>query len=756
MGKRHRNQRQQSGPNTRERVEQLLAKRDLRGAVEAAKLLVREEPGTESEALAVRAYAERIKELIAEGLGREAAATASIVRERFPAHLAPWTALLDDARLAAGDFDWLLRGLPAATEEQRAALEERLVPWIVDPAALARSAVLDPADPLAVESRIVAELFEIVTSRNATPEELTPLGQIRRRSPLASWKLLLRAIDAFHHNEDDRVAANTAALDVRSPAARAGDVLSELTTGRKKPGRTFAAERLVDRISGGRASIAAQIRGIATADKNYDRRRIRDEVRALVKTFDKLSPYALEQARLALLPICAVYFEPGQIAAMFRIAANAEAMERYTVIVMEAAGVSATASWIAYADALLQLGKIEPWQAVEIYFHGLSEDDTDDDPIICTDPSHHHPVPGLAGTAQVIEKIIASRPAPAVLARLTPYLDRLADKELRRVLTAWRKADPEASQPVVRLLRMAEDDRRYDDALTLIRQGDRLKTIDPEYARLRLRLSLRKAEQLLASKKREAAATLLAELAARPEDLGGDAGTYVLALRWAAAPPAVAAELLAELAQRGVPGELALAQVTGALGLPFALPASQPSPEELLEGARRGLALLESAGVTTRHCSWLLERTKPYLDRATEPQLLAIGGAARTSGMIDLAWAATARGLRNGGPMLHRLLLLRAEILMEVTADRRRSLASIQAARTLAERAQDGETAAQATELEYGFYLREKDILSQDQIATVVAYERDAPAPVKREQPRRNPARAKKPKTRKEKGPPQP
>lgn len=74
--KRHRNQRQHDGRGTRARLEQLLAKGDTRAAVEAAKLLVREKPGTASEALAVRAYAERIKSLIAEGLGREAALAA--------------------------------------------------------------------------------------------------------------------------------------------------------------------------------------------------------------------------------------------------------------------------------------------------------------------------------------------------------------------------------------------------------------------------------------------------------------------------------------------------------------------------------------------------------------------------------------------------------------------------------------------------------------------------------------------------------
>ena len=127
MGKRER--RQRDAKSARVRLEELLAKGDTRGAVEAAKLLVREEPGAASESLAVRAYAERIRALIAEGLGREAAAIAAIVRERFPAYVASWTSLLEDARLAAGDLDWILSELHAASEEKRAVLEERLLPF---------------------------------------------------------------------------------------------------------------------------------------------------------------------------------------------------------------------------------------------------------------------------------------------------------------------------------------------------------------------------------------------------------------------------------------------------------------------------------------------------------------------------------------------------------------------------------------------------------------------------------------------------
>src|SRR4051812_4930477 len=129
MGKRHRKQHaQQSGTDARTRVERSLGRGDSRDAVEAAKVLLREAPGNESEVLAVRAYLARIRALMDEGLGREAGAMAAIVRERFPAHAATYAAELDEARLAAGDFDWLLRELAGSDAARRAAVEERLLP----------------------------------------------------------------------------------------------------------------------------------------------------------------------------------------------------------------------------------------------------------------------------------------------------------------------------------------------------------------------------------------------------------------------------------------------------------------------------------------------------------------------------------------------------------------------------------------------------------------------------------------------------
>lgn len=751
MGKRHRKQHaQQAATHARARLQSSLAGGDSRAAVEAAKLLLRESPGSESAALAVRAYVARIRSLIAEGLGREAGAMAAIVRERFPSHVASCAAELEDARLAAGDFDWLLRDLAAADAARRAAVEERLLPWISDPAALARSPALDPGDPLAREAAAVAEVFEVVTSRIASSDELAPLGDIRRRSPLAPWKLLVRAIDAFHRNEDDRVAANVAAIEPRSPAARAGAVLSELTGGRPQGRRSFAAERLIDRISGGRAAIAAHLRAIEAAESSDDRRWLREEVRALARAFDKLSPFAREQARIALLSLHGIHFGPEQIASLFRIDDRGPEMQRYFALLMELTGAPfAPSTWIEYARERLASRDIEPWQAAEIHLHALELGEVDD-PFACNDPTHGHPVDESPDTAQVIEQIIASDPAPSVFARLVPHLDRLDSKELRRALTLWRRRDPGAPEPLVRLLRLAEEERKYDDALALVRDGDGLKIIDPEYARLRRRVLFRRAEQLLDGGSRAAAAKLLDDV----EGVGDDAGVWLLALQWAAAPPERAGELLAELSRYGVAGEIVMAEITGRLRVPFALPASQPSPEELLAGIRRALAVLDAAGRIPRHCAWIVQRAEPYLDRATEGQLLAVAAAALVLSMIPLAWKATARGLTVAGTSLPRALLVRAEILLAIHAEPKRTLLAIGAARALAESAHDSETVQRAAELAHQvrFYRLREEKLSQHEIDAVIEHERTSAEPPVSRSPRARKSRRKKAPAKPEKG----
>ena len=301
----------------------------------------------------------------------------------------------------------------------------------------------------------------------------------------------------------------------------------------------------------------------------------------------------------------------------------------------------------------------------------------------------------------------------------------------------------------MRLLRLADKERKYDDALALVRKGDGLKIIDPEYARLRQRVLFRQAEQLLDIGKRGAAAMLLDEIG----NAGDEAGLWLLALQWAAAPPEKAGELLAELSRRGVAGEVVVAEITGDLRMPFALPASHSSPEELLEGVRRAIAVLNAAGRRIpRHSGWIVQRAEPYLDRATEGQLLALGAAALVLGLIPLAWRATARGLTVAGTSLQRALMLRAEILLGIHSDPKRTLLVIEAARAVAENVHDTEMVQRAAELAHEipfFYRMREEKLSQREIDAVVEHERTSPEPVPRGAPARKSRRKKAPATKK-------
>jgi hypothetical protein len=108
----------------------------------------------------------------------------------------------------------------------------------------------------------------------------------------------------------------------------------------------------------------------------------------------------------------------------------------------------------------------------------------------------------------------------------------------------------------------------------------------------------------------------------------------------------------------------------------------------------------------------------------------------------------TARGLELGGPLLHRTLALRAELLRAADAERRRILAAIAAARSLAQRAQDPDAVAHATELQHQFMVfgAARATLSQDEITSILDHERTASMPTPRTQPRKK-SRARKSKS---------
>src|SRR6185437_1090913 len=172
-------------------------------AVELAKEYHKRTATPESEFTLVQAYVARIQQFQAKGAFEDAATLIKLVRERFPQHQSALSAAEIRTAAGRGKIDDLVRPLlkPDITPEMREAVEAVIRRDWTDLPALADCAALPADHPLRQSAAAVYRAFVKVTSEPVTDEQIA-LPEVSRRSPLAGWKMLIRAIAAFYRNDD--------------------------------------------------------------------------------------------------------------------------------------------------------------------------------------------------------------------------------------------------------------------------------------------------------------------------------------------------------------------------------------------------------------------------------------------------------------------------------------------------------------------------------------------------------------------------
>src|SRR5262249_6010916 len=168
-------------------------------------------------------------QMLAQGLHDDAVALAALVGERFPAHRQRLVPLVRQSKaIASGDVGPLLAELVAAAPPRRREIEAILMREVRDPRQLADAAVLAEDDPLRCGARAVSQLLDAVTSGPLPEGALTLLDQIPRHSPLAPWKFLIRALDAYYRRADGSALANLDAIPQHAAPARLVPTLRHL------------------------------------------------------------------------------------------------------------------------------------------------------------------------------------------------------------------------------------------------------------------------------------------------------------------------------------------------------------------------------------------------------------------------------------------------------------------------------------------------------------------------------------------------
>lgn len=189
----------------------------LREAVDQAKDSVADEPTPENAAVLVDLYALRLAELADRGLDVEARALAEMVAERYLGAAARMGLPLLQLAFSSGDLGRLE---PIGPDHPlRPELERQIERRLLDPRALVESPVLASDDPLRAPAEAVAAAWRAACSGPVTADQLA-LREVSRRSPLAAWKLAIRAIDAWVQGDQATCEAALERIPAHCPPAR--------------------------------------------------------------------------------------------------------------------------------------------------------------------------------------------------------------------------------------------------------------------------------------------------------------------------------------------------------------------------------------------------------------------------------------------------------------------------------------------------------------------------------------------------------
>ena len=280
-------------------VRQLIANGKFKIALDNAKQFHKAQGTAASERLLLDAYTARIQSLLDQNLATEANSLLELVRDRFPSARERFDALKMAASARSGEIAGLLQPLndPDLNTERRAAIEQIIQTQVTDLAALADCAALPPEHSLRLAAAALGQAFHAVTSGPVTEEQIA-LPEVSRRSPLAPWKLLIRAIACLQRGGDEECREYLAAIQPETvparlvPAMRA--LLDAKTAAALKPAEAALISRTAVSLLELRNALANLDRAFAEAAEEGP---IFKAVRAAVRECRRSAPDQLDKLK---------------------------------------------------------------------------------------------------------------------------------------------------------------------------------------------------------------------------------------------------------------------------------------------------------------------------------------------------------------------------------------------------------------------------------------------------------------------------
>jgi hypothetical protein len=693
-----------------ERVRELIAGRHSKSALQIAKDLYKRSATAESEALLIDAYQARIDDLLKLGMTVEAKTLLGIVRERFPSALPRLMELGREIHAQDGKLEEVVapladRELPA---EERERIETFVRQRIWDLPALGAVSSLPPEHPLRIAASALAAAFQAVTTGPVEDATLA-LPEVSRRSPLAPWKALIRAIACCHRREDAECNRWLQTIPIDSVPARLLPAFAAMLRSKPAAGTDSklspAEQRLIAAAGNHGAALRSALADLEDVLHARKEKRILDAARNAMAAADYCGAATRERLRQHIAMRCAfldielsavkaaVGGAPRWDAYYFRLLARYLEEQHHVDDYAEAVSVWADFRREAIKENWFAAGGLEDG-VLSLHMAQLIEKAPEDviEDLKAEMATYRKPGKwerddgGVPSAGTLYERACQADPHPeAFQAWLNWARKHETWQQADQVAERWREARAADIQPLLYLMESAEKRDALKKSLKYLEEAEHLDRLNPEVRRARLRLLLAAALRHLEQRKAQLAQKEIEQIEAVPEVRPGEIAALAAALRWCVGVVgrdkaaqdeqeaglntlmgSVAAHLL--IVSAAVKAEMLFAVSSKVLKV------AKISAAELLGGVARARALGEWAGLRiVPPREWIdpliaaLKTPDCPLDAA---QMLVLGEAALDGYSAELAYAVSAAGLAKGGANAE-FLFLRARSLPQWASFRR-------------------------------------------------------------------------------------
>jgi hypothetical protein len=734
-------------------------------ALDRAKDLHKSLSSAASEALLIDAYASRIQALLDQNLTLEAKSLLELVCGRYPAAKPRLAALSAKSSARAGAMDELLGPLADAelSADRRAAIEQAVQNGIADLAAIADCAALPADHSLRVAAAAIDRAFAAATSGTVTDEQIA-LPEVSRRSPLGSWKLLVRAIACFYRGEDDACRECLGAIKPESAPARLIPAMRSLLGAKPgvpvTPPLTPPEVALVSRTTESSTALRNELEKLDRAfAEEAAESHIFKLMRSAMQECRRSAPDQVETLKRLIWAhgagidldsermIAALQGMPRQDAAFFRTLAHR--ME--TTRDFEDLGLACE-----FWDEFRQHAVREGWfdangvEVATLYLHMADLLRRVPDDMLGELQQESHSDRKRLGVEdryylfpeKLYERSCALDPHPESFSLWLKWAEASGNRGAD-VAKEWHKIRPTDIEPLLFLIRDAEKREAYPTALTYLDKAESIDAVHSVVRAARMRLLAAGALRHLQQKKPHLAAEKLKTMAALPQSKQGDRPAFLSALSYAIGHSRN--DIAAMTEARAESTRLLGSDIAGgmlAAGLAVAAKCRQidlPKVRELTAEERLGLplsiakvaAIAKDLGIVkfTVPFEYIAEAAKQFPRAADSLDIGQLRSLAETAVAVDLAqfaYAISGEGLKRGGPTEARFLVLRARSLPKQGGNRHAVCAA--AAAELARAHRDNDTVGEAVDLVRGVFGPDSFSLTLEQAAEVVRKELAASA----------------------------